>query len=266
MKRVLLTTVAALSLLNTAAHATVYTVPMEVSAGHLNIRSGPGTNHALLGAIPAGATVNSNRCVPRDDRIVGSDWCLVSYGGVTGWAASSGLMPGYMPPGASAPVPVPQGTGMQSYPNGEPPYRPGQAVSPDWNGSYAAMPAPRIKVEAHSLQCTPPLDRADRNPVKAIWVSFDYDWTNLKMLGMSVNHERWNGEFIDRFAQYRDAEMTMQQGIYGWKGSWMRNPGRIMAGGVFTDQHGQWFYREKGWTNGMPDFDMTAPCVITEAE
>jgi hypothetical protein len=79
------------------------------------------------------------------------------------------LMPGYMPPGASAPVPVPQGTGMQSYPNGEPPYRPGQAVSPDWNGSHAA-------------------------------------------------------------------------------------------------KHGRWFYREKGWTNGVPDFDMTAPCVISEAE
>jgi uncharacterized protein YraI len=42
---------AAFALLATTAHAAVYTVPSDVSAGHMNIRSGPGTNHSLLGAI-----------------------------------------------------------------------------------------------------------------------------------------------------------------------------------------------------------------------
>lgn len=238
---------AALALLTTTAYATVYTVPSDVSAGHMNIRSGPGTNHSLLAAIPAGATVNAGRCVPRDDGIRGADWCIVTYNGVTGWVSTAGLMPGYA--------------------SGEPPHRPNQPISPDWDsGPYAAMPAPTMTVQGYSLQCTPSLDRSDRNPVKNIWVSFDFDWTNMKMLGMSVNHERWNGELVDRFSQYREASINYEQGIFGWKGSWVKNHDHIMAGGAFEDRDGRWFYREKSWTNGVPDYDLTVPCVVYEAQ
>ena len=78
----------------TAATAdTLYTIPSDVSAGHMNVRTGPGTNYALLGAIPAGKTVSASRCVPRQDGIRGADWCLVTWNGPTGWVSKAGLMP-----------------------------------------------------------------------------------------------------------------------------------------------------------------------------
>jgi hypothetical protein len=187
--------------------------------------------------------------MPRDDGIRGADFCLVSYNGVTGWVSTAGLMPGYMPPSASAPVLVPPGMDMQSTPR----------------GPYAA-PAPSPTVEGHLLKCTPPLDRSDRNPVKTIWVSFDVDPASMRMLSMNVNHERWNGEVINRFDQYIDVQLDFEQGIYGWKGPWIKNPAHIMAGGAFVDRTVRWSYREKSWTNGVPDYDLTVPCVVAEAD
>ena len=70
-----------------------FQVPYDVSAGKMNMRSGPGTNFALVGAIPAGAEVVATRCAPREDGINGADWCLVSFGGVSGWVSRVGLMP-----------------------------------------------------------------------------------------------------------------------------------------------------------------------------
>ena len=75
------------------AHATMYTIPLDVSAGHMNIRTGPGTNYALIGAIPAGRTVSATRCVARQDGIRGADWCVVNWEGISGWVSKSGLMP-----------------------------------------------------------------------------------------------------------------------------------------------------------------------------
>jgi SH3-like domain-containing protein len=71
----------------------LWKIPREVSAGHMNIRSGPGTNHGLIGVVPAGATVSSSRCVPRDDGIAGAYWCLVNWNGIRGWVSQAGLMP-----------------------------------------------------------------------------------------------------------------------------------------------------------------------------
>jgi Bacterial SH3 domain len=70
-----------------------FRVPLDVSAGHMNVRNGPGSNHGLVGSIPAGQTVRASRCVPRDDGIAGADWCLVNWNGVTGWVSQAGLMP-----------------------------------------------------------------------------------------------------------------------------------------------------------------------------
>jgi len=71
----------------------LFTIPREVSAGHMNIRTGPGVNHGLVGAIPAGATVSATQCVPRDDGIVGAYWCLVNWNGLRGWVSQAGLLP-----------------------------------------------------------------------------------------------------------------------------------------------------------------------------
>lgn len=71
----------------------VFMIPPNVSAGHMNIRTGPGANYGLVGAIPAGQVVKASRCAPREDGIVGADWCLVSWNGLTGWVSQAGLMP-----------------------------------------------------------------------------------------------------------------------------------------------------------------------------
>ena len=70
-----------------------FVIPSDVSAGHMNVRKGPGSNHQLLGSIPAGQTVTASRCAPRDDGIVGADWCLVTWRNLNGWVSRIGLMP-----------------------------------------------------------------------------------------------------------------------------------------------------------------------------
>jgi len=45
----------------------------------LNLRSGPGTNHGIITAMPRGAQVAVHQCP--------GSWCQVTYGGVTGWAS-----------------------------------------------------------------------------------------------------------------------------------------------------------------------------------
>ncbi|MBC2884856.1 SH3 domain-containing protein [Ochrobactrum sp. CM-21-5] len=53
-----------------------------ISTTNLNIRTGPGTRYATLGAIPSGAPVTVRGCTS------GYGWCQVSYGGTFGWASS----------------------------------------------------------------------------------------------------------------------------------------------------------------------------------
>ena len=45
----------------------------------LNLRTGPGTGHGIIMAMPAGAYVTIHQC--------GAGWCEVSYGNRTGWAS-----------------------------------------------------------------------------------------------------------------------------------------------------------------------------------
>jgi uncharacterized protein YgiM (DUF1202 family) len=84
----------------------LFMIPYDVSEGHMNVRSGPGTNHGLLGAIPAGQTVGASRCAPRDDGIAGANWCLVTWNSLTGWVSQAGLMPLQEQP-VSPPLPRP---------------------------------------------------------------------------------------------------------------------------------------------------------------
>ena len=94
-------------LLCTAAHADMlFTIPPGVSGGHMNVRTGPGINYGLIGAIPSGQTVRASRCVPRDDGVRGADWCLVTWKGMEGWVSQAGLMP---VPVAPPPVAPPYG-------------------------------------------------------------------------------------------------------------------------------------------------------------
>jgi len=76
-----------------AAAVLYFQVPFDVPGGKLNMRTGPGSNYDLIGAMPPGAQVTASRCAPREDGIAGADWCLVSYRGQTGWASRAQLMP-----------------------------------------------------------------------------------------------------------------------------------------------------------------------------
>jgi hypothetical protein len=244
MKRLLATAALALSL-TTAAHATVYTVPNDVSAGHMNMRNGPGVNHSLVGAIPAGATVNGSRCVPRDDGVRGADWCLVSFNGMTGWVSQAGLMP----------LQVPPGTELQQYEGEE---------EQEFSNNPPVRRGPTMPVVEGYLVCKPTLDRSDRDPVVKIYVSYAYDRTQRRMLSMSVNHELFSGVSVDRLQQYADYRMKFDGSIYGWTGTWSRDHQISMAGGVYVGTDGRWYYREKQWKSGMPSWDHASPCELIE--
>ena len=87
---------AALSIASTCGYAESFKVSETVSGGVLNIRTGPGANHALVGAATAGTQFNWNgkaTCMARQDGIRGADWCRVNYNGVAGWVSRAGLMP-----------------------------------------------------------------------------------------------------------------------------------------------------------------------------
>lgn len=76
MKRTLTATTAALALLGaTAAHATTATATTD-----LNIRSGPGAWHEVVGVIDAEGEAEVLGCYEE------ANWCEVTYNGTTGWA------------------------------------------------------------------------------------------------------------------------------------------------------------------------------------
>lgn len=56
------------------------------SVTDLNIRSGPGTNFRVVGAIPAGGVVDVRRCQ--------GNWCRIVYRGRVGWSSARYLAVG----------------------------------------------------------------------------------------------------------------------------------------------------------------------------
>jgi uncharacterized protein YraI len=246
MKRSLLATAATL-LLSTAANAALYTVPTGMANGYLSIRNGPGVNHSLVGQIPAGATVDVGRCVPRDDGIVGGDFCLVNFNGITGWSASSGLLPVY-----SA---APQAVAPQVYAQPVP-------VTPQVQAALPHM----VRTVSHSFVCFPNIDYREKNPVVKIWVSFNYDPASWQMLAMNVNHEFANGGTVNRLQQYYGAQLLSDGVTYGWSGVYGREPDKSMRGGVWLAADQRWYYRERQLSNGgaRTEWDQTSACTEVE--
>jgi uncharacterized protein YraI len=64
-----------------------------VSEGYLNMRTGPGQQHPIVAAIPAGTgdVVLAGRCVDPNDGISTYQWCPVRWNGHIGWVSSGGL-------------------------------------------------------------------------------------------------------------------------------------------------------------------------------
>jgi uncharacterized protein YraI len=77
-----------------ALSATAAAAVPAVVRGDLNLRSGPGTQYAVVGSLPGGATVEVGNCSGR--------WCTVAYEGEQGYAARS-----YLDLGAAAVPAVP---------------------------------------------------------------------------------------------------------------------------------------------------------------
>lgn len=76
MRNLILTTAAATLALGTAAAAQT----SATAATDLNVRSGPGVQHEVIGAIPSGAEANVAGCIES------ANWCEVSYNDLNGWA------------------------------------------------------------------------------------------------------------------------------------------------------------------------------------
>jgi uncharacterized protein YraI len=79
--KLILAAVAATALSGTATAATI-----AAATTPLNIRSGPGPQYGVVGAIPTHAVASVIGCIQ------GSLWCQVSYNGKQGWAYSQYLM------------------------------------------------------------------------------------------------------------------------------------------------------------------------------
>jgi uncharacterized protein YraI len=71
-----------------AGERRTFRVLPDVSAGILNMRAGPGTNHKLVASIPAGAgDVTVGRCRMPDDG-GRTPWCEAEWRGKSGWVSA----------------------------------------------------------------------------------------------------------------------------------------------------------------------------------
>lgn len=76
MRQLIATTALAAATLAGAASAQT----MATAGTDLNIRSGPGVQHEIVGVIPGGDEVTVNGCIES------ANWCEVAHAGHTGWA------------------------------------------------------------------------------------------------------------------------------------------------------------------------------------
>lgn len=66
-----------------------------ISGGFANVRSGPGTMHAVVFTLPAGSSgLRLERCQPPDPGGGRFDWCLIVAQGRSGWVSSNGIEEG----------------------------------------------------------------------------------------------------------------------------------------------------------------------------
>jgi uncharacterized protein YraI len=72
--------------------------PATAESG-VNVRSGPGTNYAVIGALSAGETVDAGNC--------GGGWCQVSFSGGTGYVSGNYLAFAGGAPGVGVAVETP---------------------------------------------------------------------------------------------------------------------------------------------------------------
>jgi uncharacterized protein YraI len=198
--------------------ANAETLQVYMSDGSLNIRNGPGTNYALMGAAPNGSNFTWNGpayCVPRQDGIRGADWCKVNWKGQTGWVSRAGLMP------------VPDTS------NG---------VSPDY------MDVPTAEVfHCGQAQVQPP--EYDPNPVMSTEITHNpntHTWT--------IDHHMLNGQIASRQQQYALTDWPFGADLDDarWTGNLLRDQKIHMVGWIRYTNQGL-FYEEQIYNRAHGD-------------
>lgn len=226
MKRSLLAASAMLLISTAAASANdmLFRVPNDVSAGHMNVRNGPGVNHGLIGEIPAGQMVRASQCVGRDDGIRGADWCYIDFGRTGGWISQAGLMP----------VQIPADTRIDVSPS--------QWDVQDHSRNIGIAEQPQASADQGSLICGMPTvsigDEPDDNPVTSVEVRYnatDHAWR--------IFHYRRNGLVVARNEQYAIQDASNDRKSQ-WQGSHNRYHSLYMVGEARRDDHGQVVYME----------------------
>lgn len=139
------TAVAALSLPTFASAATVASALTP-----LNIRTGPGPQYSVIGAIPTKGQATVNGCIQ------GSLWCQVSYNGTQGWAYSQYLtgtggpvVVGQLPPVTYAAPPATVGATVVE------PTIDGEFIAPDGTPLTLAPPPPTVQTYVTSHPVAP---------------------------------------------------------------------------------------------------------------
>ena len=139
------TAVAALSLPTFASAATVASALTP-----LNIRTGPGPQYSVIGAIPTKGQATINGCIQ------GSQWCQVSYNGTQGWAYSQYLIGtggpvvvGQLPPVTYAAPPATVGATVVE------PTIDGEFIAPDGTPLSLAPPPPTVQTYVTSHPVAP---------------------------------------------------------------------------------------------------------------
>jgi uncharacterized protein YraI len=136
-KTLMMAAVTAVAVLSLPTFASAATVASAVTP--LNIRTGPGPQYSVIGAIPTKGQATVNGCIQ------GSLWCQITYNGTQGWAYSQYLsgtggpvVVGQLPPVTYAPPTTVSATVVE--PNID-----GEFIAPDGTPLTLAPPPPTVE-------------------------------------------------------------------------------------------------------------------------
>jgi uncharacterized protein YraI len=84
--KVILSAAAVITAASIAAHSAGFAASSATALSDLNVRAGPGPEHAVIGVIRANDRAIIEACIE------GSQWCQITYNGRQGWAYSEYLL------------------------------------------------------------------------------------------------------------------------------------------------------------------------------
>jgi hypothetical protein len=115
-----------------------------------------------------------------------------------------------------------------------------------------------------NLECRPPLDGKDRNPVVKTFVNLSFK-NGHEVQEFSVIHELFDGRKIDRSNQYTGtATHVPGQNEWSWSGRLDSNRSITMEARVFRNSRDEWWYEENVFKNGQSDGAIQFRCVENE--